>query len=207
MKKQQVISNGRVGSWKSRTVTARVWLCLLLAATAGCVVRSRPPVYIHPSYDFSVIKRAAVLPFENLTSDQTAGEKVRKIVVSELLAGGVIDVVEPGQVNRLLAQQGIQNPQAMLPAEIKKLGVALEVQALILGSVETFERISQAAVSSAEVSITLRAVDVASGTIVWSVSERAGGVGLAGRLFGLGGVGLSEAASLAAQRAVRTLFQ
>lgn len=175
--------------------------------TAGCAIGNRPPVYIHPSYDFSVIKRAAVLPFENLTSDQTAGEKVRKVVVSELLAGGVIDVVEPGQVNRVLAQQGVQAPQALLPAEIKKLGAALDVQALILGSVETFERVSQAAVSSAEVSITLRAVDVASGTIVWSVSERAGGVGLAGRLFGLGGVGLSEAAGLAARQAVRTLFQ
>lgn len=182
-------------------------LCILLAATAGCAIGNRPPVYIHPSYDFSVIKRTAVLPLENLTSDQTAGEKVRRVVVSELLAGGVIDVVEPGQVNRVLTQQGIQSPQALLPAEIKKLGTALDVQALILGSVETFERVSQAAVSSAEVSITLRAVDVATGTIVWSVSERAGGVGLAGRLFGLGGVGLSEAASQVARKAVRTLFQ
>jgi TolB-like protein len=186
----------------------RAGVCIfVLAAAAGCTTGNRPSVYLHRSYDFSVIKRAAVLPFENLTSDQTAGEKVRKVVVSELLASGVIDVIEPGQVNRVLAQQGIQNPSALLPADIKKLGAALDVQALILGSVETFERVSLAAVSSAEVGITLRAVDVASGTIVWSVSERAGGVGLAGRLFGLGGVGLSEAAGLAARQAVRTLFQ
>lgn len=183
------------------------WLCTLLVAIGGCAIANRPPVYLHPTYDFSVLKRAAVLPFENLTPDQTAGEKIRKVVVSELLAGGVLDVVEPGQVNRVLAQQGIQTPQALLPADIKKLGAALDVQALILGSVETFERISQGAVSTGEVSITLRAVDVMSGTIVWSVSDRAGGVGLTGRLFGLGGVGLSEAASQAARKAVRTLFQ
>jgi TolB-like protein len=177
-------------------------LGLWLAGCGGVA----PSTYVHPNYDFSNVKKVAVLPLENLASDQTAGEKVRKIVVTELLASGVVDVVEPGQVNRVLAVQNIQNPAAMSPDEFKKLAAALGVQLLIVGSVESFDRVQVGGVQAPEVTLTLRGIDAESGTVVWAASHTQGGATFAARLFGLTGDSLSEVARKAAHEAVVTLF-
>lgn len=185
---------------------SRLTLVLILGLwLAGCGGVA-PSTYVHPNYDFSNVKKVAVLPLENLASDQTAGEKVRKIVVTELLASGVVDVVEPGQVNRVLAVQNIQNPAAMSPDEFKKLAAALGVQLLIVGSVESFDRVQVGGVQAPEVTLTLRGIDAESGTVVWAASHTQGGATFAARLFGLTGDSLSEVARKAAHEAVVTLF-
>jgi TolB-like protein len=166
-----------------------------------------PPTYVHPNYDFSRVKKVAVLPLENLTPDQTAGEKMRKFVITEMLATGIVDVTEPGQVNRNLAQQNIQNPAAMTPDDYKKLSAALGVQMLVIGSVESFERVQVGGVQAPEVTLTLRGVDAESGTIVWSTTHTRGGATVGARLFGLTGDSLSEVALRAAHEAVATLFR
>lgn len=193
--------------WWNRPVQRLTGFGLLVAVLwlAGCA-ETAPTTYVHPNYDFSRVKKVAVLPLENLTVDQTAGEKVRKIVITELLATGIVDVVEPGQVNRVLANQNIQNVTAMLPEEFKRLAAALGVQMLIVGSVESFDRVQVGGVQAPEVTLTLRGIDADSGTIVWAASHTQGGATVAARLFGLTGDSLSEVARKAAHEAVATLF-
>jgi TolB-like protein len=166
-----------------------------------------PATYVHPNYDFSLVKKVAVLPLENLTADQTAGEKIRKIVITDVLATGVVDAIEPGQVNRVLAQQNLQTLTAMSPEDFKKIGAALGAQLIIVGSVESYDRVTVGGVQAPEVTLTLRGVDVESGTIVWATSHTQGGATLAARLFGLTGDSLSEVARKAAHEAVATLFR
>lgn len=184
----------------------RIVLPILLLWLVGCG-GMMPPTYVHPNYDFSRVKKVAVLPLENLTPDQTAGEKMRKFVITEMLATGIVDVTEPGQVNRNLAQQNIQNPAAMTPDDYKKLSAALGVQMLVIGSVESFERVQVGGVQAPEVTLTLRGVDAESGTIVWSTTHTRGGATVGARLFGLTGDSLSEVALRAAHEAVATLFR
>lgn len=184
------------------------WAVLLagMPILTGC--RSMPPAtYVHPNYDFSRVKKVAVLPLENLTSDQSAGEKLRKVVITELLATGIVDVVEPGQVNRILAQQNIQNPTALLPEDFKKLAAAVNAELLVVGSVEAYDRVAVGGVQAPEVTLTLRGVDADTGTVVWATSHTEGGATVAARLFGLTGDSLSEVARKAAHEAVITLFK
>ncbi len=180
--------------------------CLVgLLLLTGC---ARPSShYVHAQYDFSTIKKVAVLPLENLSSDQAAGEKVRKTVVSEILAAGVVDVVETGQVNRALGQANVQNISVVSTDDLKKIAATLGVQAIIVGSVDTYERINVGGANFPEIAITLRAIDASSGTIVWSATKTGGGVGLVGRLFGVGGETLSEATQKTVRAALATLFQ
>jgi hypothetical protein len=181
----------------------RAALFLVLALT-GC---ARPQAYIHPTYDFSLVKKVAVLPLENLTADQQAGERVRKTVVAELLAAGVVDVIEPGQVNRALNQMNLQSVSSISAEDVKKLGAALGAQALFLGSLDVYDRISLGGGSFPEITISLRAIDPATGTIVWSATHSGGGVGIVGRLFGFGGDSMSEATQKTVRAALQTLFR
>jgi TolB-like protein len=192
-----------------RTPTVRALGLVGMAALqvlAGCAGMG-PATYVHPNYDFSRVKKVAVLPLENLTADQSAGEKMRKVIITELLATGVVDVIEPGQVNRVLAQQNLQNLTAMSSEDFKKVGAALGAQMIIVGSVESYDRIAVGGVQAPEVTLTLRGVDVESGTVVWATSHTQGGATLAARLFGLTGESLSEVARKAAHEAVATLFR
>jgi hypothetical protein len=163
--------------------------------------------YVHPKYDFSLIQKIAVIPLENLSQDQQASERVRKIVVSEILAVGELDVVEPAQVNQALSQQQIQSISGLSAKQIADLGKSLGVQAFVIGSVDTYERINVGGGSFAEVAITLRALDASSGAVIWSTSKSAGGAGFFGRLFGFGGDSMYEATQKAVHAAVLTLFQ
>jgi TolB-like protein len=195
--------------WWNRWIVQRLTGYGLLVAVlwlAGCA-RTAPTTYVHSNFDFSRVKKVAVLPLENLAADQTAGEKVRKIVVTELLAAGIVDVVEPGQVNRVLVAQNIQSVTAMSPEEFKQVGAALGVQMLIVGSVESYERVQVGGVQAPEVTLTLRGIDADSGTIVWAASHTQGGATVTARLFGLTGDSLSEVARKAAHEAVVTLFK
>ncbi len=178
-------------------------ICLLLLSACA---RTAAPIFVQPKYDFSLIQKIGVLPLENLSQDQQAGERVRKIVVSELLAAGVLDVLEPMQVNQALAKQQIQSISSLSTTQIQELGKSLGVQALIVGSVDTYERLNIGGGAFAEVSITLRAVDATSGAVIWSTSNSAGGVGVMGRLFGFGGDTMYQATQKVVRASVATLF-
>jgi hypothetical protein len=195
-----------VSLFKDRRLEKLPGLSLAMLLFAACATTT-PAHYIHPKYDFSLIQKLAVLPLENLSTDQLAAERVRKVVVSELLAAGVLDVVETGQVNRALAQQQIQNVTSMSAKQIEELAKSLGVQALIVGSVDNYDRINVGGGSFAEVAVTLRALDASSGAVIWSVSKSAGGAGVVGRLFGFGGDTMYEATQKAVHASVVTLFQ
>lgn len=174
-------------------------------AVAGC---AKPPQhFVNPKYDFGNVKKVAVLPFENLSGDNQAGERVRKAVIAELLAAGVLDVVEPGQVNLTLNRAGVQSLTTISTEDLKKLGAALATQLLFLGSVDVYDRLNFGGGTFPEVTVNLRAVDAQSGTIVWSAMTTTGGVTVTGRLFGVGADTMTEATQKSVRAALTTLFR
>jgi len=171
----------------------------------GC--RSGPTVYIHPNADFSVIKKVAVLPFENLTQDRFAGDKVQKIFTTEFLSLGAFEVAEPGQVLRVLANERIENVSALSAPEIKKVGEGLGAQALIFGSVVDFGSTQVGANPSPEVTVQLRLVETQSGITLWSVSHTRSGVKIPVRLFGIGGETPTQAVKKMMRQEVNTILK
>nr|MBC8366029.1 penicillin-binding protein activator LpoB [bacterium] len=59
--------------------------------------------FVHPDYNFGYLEKVAVIPFENTSKDQGAGVRVTRFYVTELLSAQTFDVVEPGEVARVLA--------------------------------------------------------------------------------------------------------
>lgn len=172
----------------------------------GCARNMAPAVFIKPEMDLSLIRRVAVLPLDNLTREQMAHEKVRRILVSELLATGAFEVVDPGEVNRAVAELGAQAASGIKVEEIKRLGRSLNAQALLMGAVVEYGEIRSGAVSAPLVSLTLRMVEAERGTIIWSSNVSEGGIGLGTRFLGSSRDSISEATIKAIRKSIYTLF-
>lgn len=185
---------------------------LALAAGAALAILSRcastpTTKYLHPNADLTAIKKVAVLPFENLSQERSAGDKVQKLFLTELLSLETFDVVEPGQVTKLLKTERIESIDSLGPPELKKLGEALKVQGLFLGSVVDYADNRSGSTPAPDVTIQLRLVEVQSGVTIWSASRTRSGATTSAKLFGVGGQSLTQAARQLIKEELSTLMK
>ena len=181
---------------------------LILAMALACGCRStRTTKYLHPNMDLGAIKRVAVLPFDSLVQDRSAGEKVQKLFLTELLASEAFEVAEPGQVTKLLRAERVESTDSLGPADFKRLGESLKVQGIFLGSVVDFTESRTGSTPAPEVTIQLRLVETQSGVTVWSASRTRSGTTASARLFGIGGQSLTEAARRLVREELSTLVK
>jgi TolB-like protein len=166
-------------------VTIRTLALLLIISVVGCkgaVIR-----YINPEANFSYIKKVAILPFNNMSNDRFAGERVRNTLTVELMSRGVFDVMERGEVSKVmglvLRAAGFEEGSAVEVDKetLKLLGERLGVQAVILGSVDEYESGGRRAV----VSLSVRMLDTSSGIILWQAKSTATGTSIWRTIVGL----------------------
>lgn len=182
-------------------------IALLLVLTGGACRSTRQTQYLHKNADLGAIQRVAVLPFENLTTERSASEKVQKIFQMELLALDVFDVAEPGQVTKILRAAGMTSPEALGEKEFQKLGQELKVDAVFYGTVVDFAETRTGSTSTPEVTIQVRLVETQTGATIWSTSHTRAGAGVSTRLFGLGGESLTQAARRVVRKELATLLE
>jgi len=176
---------------------------LVFAGACGHAVTQ----YVHPNADIAALKTVAVLPFENLSADRTAGDKVQKIFASELLATGAFSVVEPGLVSKTLKADRIETTESLGPADFKKLGEELKADGVFMGSVVDFAESRSGQTPTPDITIQLRLVECQSGATVWSASRSKSGASASARLFGIGGESLTEAARELVKQELNTLVK
>jgi TolB-like protein len=177
--------------------------CMLFLPACGG--KSSPSYYINQDIDFSYIKTVAVLPLDNLTNDRFAGESVRQVVISELLASGLVDCICPGDVMCACETVKMKAGQPPTAEQIKAIGKTLKVQAVIFGTVNKYGEIREGNVSAPEVSITLMMADTNSGSIIWSVTKTCGGADFWAKHFGVKGETMSGAVLRVVRESIQTL--
>ena len=183
---------------------------ILLAAAAvlvalGCA--RGPTVFINDEYNFQYVERVAVVPFDNLTSDQGAGNRVTRVFIADLLAEKAFDIVEPGEVSRVLEKFSTVRTSQLTQEQITAIGQELKVQGIIFGNVTemTSSRSGSAMVNT--VTLVIRMVETETGATVWSATNTSGGRGFWGALFGGGDKSESEAIRDCVKGAVKTLIK
>jgi len=179
----------------------------VMLISSACGGKGSPSFYINPDVDFSFIKRVAVLPLDNLTNDRFAGEAVRQVVISELLASGLVDVVVPGDATAAVENLKLKIGQSLNAEQIKALGKTLKVQAVIMGAVEKYGEARMGNISAPEVTITLMMADTSSGSIVWSATRTRGGADFWARHFGARAETMSETTLNVVREALHTLYK
>jgi hypothetical protein len=147
------------------------------------------------------------MPMDNLTDEKFAGEIVRHVVISELLASGLVDVVVPGEVMAAINKLGIKSISSLSTEQIKAIGRALKVEAVIMGSVEEYGERRIGNISAPVVTITLMMADTGTGTIIWSVTKTGGGANFLARHFGAKSKTMSETVLAVVRDAIQTLYE
>lgn len=180
-------------------------LLIIAALTAGC--GHRPTIFLNDEYNFQFVERVAVIPFDNLSSDQGAGNRVTRVMVSKLLAEKAFDVVEPGEVSRVLEKYATVRTGQLTTEQITAIGKELKVQGLILGTVTESSTMVSGGTTTSTITIIARMVETETGATVWSATHTAGGRGFWGALFGTGGKSQSEATRDCVDGIVNTLIR
>ncbi|MFZ5907260.1 MAG: hypothetical protein ACOYVJ_07600 [Nitrospirota bacterium] len=179
---------------------------ILILFITGCGGKGNASFYLDQNTDFSFIKRVAVLPLDNNTNDKFAADAVRQVVISELLASNLVEVVCPGDVNAALASLKVKSGDSPNSEHMKSLAKSLHVQGIILGSVNKYGEIREGNISAPEVAITLMMADANSGSIIWSVTKTKGGAGFMAKHFGARADTMSETVLNVVREAVQTLY-
>lgn len=173
----------------------RTLLVVAAAAAALSACRSTTTYYVHPRADLGTIQKVGVMPFETMTAERAPADKVQKIFITELLATGAFEVVEPGVVLKALKDEKVESVASLTPADIVKLAKAMGASGLFFGTVVDFGDARGGGTGPAsEITIQLRLVDGQSGATVWTASRTRNGATVGARLFGFGGDSSSEVA-------------
>jgi hypothetical protein len=185
-----------------RNLIVSAMLVSLVACAGGGIDK-----YRDPDMDFGSIRNVAVLPFVNLSRDQMAGDRVRDVFVTALLATGGIYVIPTGEVAKGVGQAGLQNPGAPSTAEIKKLAPLIKAEAIISGVVREYGEVRSGNAVANVISISLQMAEAQTGRVVWSTSTTKGGIGLKDRLFGGGGEPLNTITEEAVHDLIDQLYE
>lgn len=183
----------------------RAVLPVLALAFCSCA-GGKSSLFLHPKYNFNSIEAVAVVPFENLSSDQGASMRFTRIFIAELLARRVFDVVEPGEVSKVLEKFTLTRTADLRKDQIREMGKTLGVQAVFLGSVSESASLRNGGSNSTEVTLTARLVETEGGTTIWSATYSDGGRNLFEVLLGMDPPTKSQATISCVKGIIKTLI-
>ncbi len=190
-----------------KTSLTRILSIIVVACLASCAsVKGATDVYKDPNMDFGAIKTVAVLPFTNLTRDQSAAERVRDVFMNLLQATGAVYVIPTGEVTRGILRSGTTTPATPTTEEIKKIAGAISANAVILGVLKEYGEVRSGNSSSNVISLSLQMIETETGRVVWSASATEGGISFWDRLFGGGGKPMNDITVKAANDLIDKLF-
>ena len=191
---------------KNMNLFVTLTACLIIVLVSGCGGGSKG-VYVNPYADFGVLQNIAVMPFQNLTTDDDAAERVRDAFISMLLATEALYVLPPGEVTRGIDRVGMRSPANPNVEEVKKLSNILQVDAVITGTLREYAVVRSGASSANLVSLSLKMIEVEKGTVIWSADATKGGITVWDRLFGGGGQPMNDVTEEVVDELIEKLFE
>ena len=180
---------------------------LCLGACGGTMKATQ---FTNPKFNFAFVQRVAVLPFDNESIDRQASLRATRFAITELLATGAVEVVEPGEVQAALVKiVGAVPGRPVTPSteQVLALGKALNVQGLLLGSVTQSENLRSGAVPIPVVTVDLHLVETETGATVWATTHSEKGGSLEARVLGTGGEPIAETTRRCVQKALEPLVK
>lgn len=186
-------------------IVALAAIAIVVVAGAGC--GSSNSSYIHPNVDFTYMKRAAILPFQNLTTDFQAGERMQSIFLMELLNEDVLTLVDPRETAAAMKELSLPANGALTTDQVLALGKKLDVQALFSGSVEEYGYGQGDRSRGPVITATFTMTETQTGVLVWRAQAHSTGASFRNKLFGGGPKDLYDVSRKTVHDALRSLLE
>ncbi|MGZ6126250.1 MAG: GNA1162 family protein [Myxococcales bacterium] len=171
---------------------------------AGC---ASGPRYQDKKMDFGAIKTVAVLPLQNLSRDNLAGDRVRDVFSTMLLSTGAAYVLPSGEVNRALVRGNVQQPATPSQEEVVALGKLLSADALFVGTVKEYGEVRSGNSAANAISMSMEVFETQTGKVIWAASTTRGGIGFWDRMLGGGGEPMNRVTEDAVRDLLNNLFK
>jgi hypothetical protein len=186
---------------KARGLRGAALAALAVAGLCGCAAGAK--LYVNPQADLSAYRRVAILPFDNLTPDRFAADRVTRAMMTEMIAAGAWQLIEPAEVWAKLGEiGGHPGRDGVIPPEkLRQAAAQLEAQAILRGAVTEYQVQRTSGGDLPVVGFDVEMVDAPSGNVIWRTAVNSGG---RGRLPVVGGQG-SRSLGVATQKACATL--
>ena len=162
--------------------------------------------FVHPEFDFGFVERVAVVPFENLSSNQGAGARATRYFISSLLAAEAFGVVEPGETAAALEKHSLVRTAQLTEEQIVALGHELGVQGLFLGTLSESASLRSGSTTVSVVTVVIRLVETETGATVWSATKSDDSATFWSSLFGTGQRSAAEVTRTCIDGALGTLL-
>ena len=183
-----------------------IWF-LFFASLVACAPRAIPTNFHDPEMDFASLRTVAVMPFQNLTRDQMAGERVTDTFATTLLSTGAVYVLPSGEVGRAISRAGLADPSAPSMEEIVKLAGFIKVDAVITGVVNEYGEVRSGTASANVIAVSTQMIELQTRKIVWAASTSKGGITIWDRLLGSGGEPMNDVTRAAVDDLIDKLFR
>jgi len=130
-----------------------------------------PKIYTQNINDLRLDISMAVLPFANFSGTEDAGRQVYNAFLVELLNRHSFKILEPGEIDRVLREERVRITDRIDFATIEILKNRLNVDFLLLGSVNEYDYQKSQNREIPRLGFTVRLLDINTGQIVWAANH------------------------------------
>lgn len=162
--------------WRPRRILP-LWM---MAVLSGCTAIGGNRSYVHQDLQIPSLMTVAVLPFENLSNNPTAGLSVAQLFATELMSSGRFCLLEESDMRRQLAGLKIDVDHLAEGSIARDVGRELLVDAVLTGSVSEFSY-QHGLREEPAVGFTMQLVRVGDGVVLWRASQSLMGSGFISR--------------------------
>ena len=155
---------------------AAIAVAVLGLAGAACAPEPRSvlpdPSFVPAGRDSTAggapVLRIAVLPLANYTATRDGSDRVAPMIIAELAAKPGVVVADAGAVQEALDKEPWLLVDRVPPDLVDRLASELRVEALVLGSLLTYEYRDAGGDNVPQVSLSLRLMQCPGGRVLWS---------------------------------------
>jgi curli biogenesis system outer membrane secretion channel CsgG len=131
----------------------------------------KPEVYFRREISFGPSKTIAILPFNNYSGQEDAGKQVSNMFLVEFLKKPYFNVLEPGEVDRIMREERIRSSEQIDFAAAKVFKDRLAADYILIGAVNEFGYLTRGEREVPLIGFSVRLLDTGTGQIVWAANH------------------------------------